>query len=132
MKYCKAAATTTPFGQQCEMTRTVRALSGLTEGLWMSWPLDGASCTLARGRDGLMQLVEILAEAADLICSSDAALMFLRSPAARERASKHGDGEIGGCSPIGDGFDYTRRHEGERGKVSDVAADFLGSGDLLE
>ncbi len=65
--------------------------------------------------------------------SGDTELMFLGSPAVRERARKHGDGEIGRCAPIGNGFDDARRHEGERGEVSDVALDLvLASGDLLE
>jgi len=51
--------------------------------------------------------------------------MFLRSPAVRERASKCRDGEIGGCAAVGNGFDDARRHEGERGEVSDVALDLV-------
>jgi hypothetical protein len=37
------------------------------------------------------------------------------------------------AAAVGNGFDDARRHEGERGKVSDVALDLvLDSGDLLE
>ena len=55
------------------------------------------------------------------------------SPAVRERAGKHGDGEIGWCAAVGNGFDDARRHEGERGEVPDVALDLvLAAGDLLE
>jgi hypothetical protein len=46
--------------------------------------------------------------------------MFLRRPAMRERAGEHGDGEIGWCVASGNSFDDARRHEGERGEVSDV------------
>ena len=50
----------------------------------------------------------------------------------RESAGKQGDGEIGGCAAIDNGFDDARRHEGERGEVADVALDLvLASGDLL-
>jgi hypothetical protein len=59
--------------------------------------------------------------------------VFLCSPAVRERAGKAADGEIGWCAAVSDGFDDARRHEGERGEVSDVALDLvLASGDLLE
>ena len=59
--------------------------------------------------------------------------MFLCSPAVRERAGKAADGEIGWCAAVSDGFDDARRHEGERGEVSDVVLDLvLASGDLLE
>jgi hypothetical protein len=51
--------------------------------------------------------------------------MFLRGPAVRERAGKHGDGEIGRCVAVGNGFDDARRHEGERGEVPDVAFDLI-------
>ena len=48
-------------------------------------------------------------------------------------ALKHGDGEIGRCAAVGNGFDDARRHEGERSDVSDVALDLvLASGDFLE
>jgi hypothetical protein len=51
----------------------------------------------------------------------------------RERAGKAADGEIGWCAAVSDGFDDARRHEGERGEVSDVALDLvLASGNLLE
>jgi hypothetical protein len=43
----------------------------------------------------------------------------------RERAGKHGDGEIGRCVVVGNGSDDARRHEGERGEVSDVALDLV-------
>ena len=59
--------------------------------------------------------------------------MFLRSPAVRECAGKAADRDIGWCAAVGNGFDDARRHEGERGEVSDVALDLvLDSGDLLE
>jgi hypothetical protein len=51
--------------------------------------------------------------------------MFLRSPAVRERAGKHGDGEIDRCVVVGNGSDDARRHEGERSEVSDVALDLV-------
>ena len=62
----------------------------------------------------------------------DTDLMFLRSPIVRERAGKATDREIGWCAAVNDGFDDARRHEGERGKVSDVALDLvLASGDFF-
>jgi hypothetical protein len=65
--------------------------------------------------------------------AGDTELMFLCGPAVRERAGKHGDGEIGWCAAVGNGFDDERRHEGQRSEVSDVALDLvLASGDLLE
>ena len=45
--------------------------------------------------------------------------------AVRERAGEHGDCEIGRCAAAGDSFDDARRHEGERGKVLDVALDLF-------
>jgi hypothetical protein len=52
--------------------------------------------------------------------------MFLRGPAVRQRAGKHGDGEIGWCTAVGNGFDDSRRHEGERGEVSNFASALSG------
>jgi hypothetical protein len=48
-------------------------------------------------------------------------LMFLRSPTLRKRAGKHGDGEIGPCAAVGNGFDDARRHEGARGDVPSLS-----------
>jgi hypothetical protein len=51
--------------------------------------------------------------------------MFLRSPAARECAGKHGDGEIGRCVAAGNGFDDARRREGECNESPDVTLAFV-------
>jgi hypothetical protein len=68
-----------------------------------------------------------------LLESGDTELVFLCSPAVREGAGKAADGEIGRCASVSDGFDHARRHEGERGEVSDVTlALVLASGYLLE
>ena len=90
--------------------------------------LDALNAEAARGRAaGSNTMLRIVP------ASGDAEFPLLRSPAVRKRAGKHGHGEIGGCAPMGDGFHDARRHEGERGEVSDVALDLvLASGDLLE
>jgi hypothetical protein len=65
--------------------------------------------------------------------SDDAELLFLLGPAMRQRAGERGDREVGGGGAVGDGFDDTWRHEGERNEPPDVALDLvLASGNRLE
>src|SRR5260370_42607148 len=62
-----------------------------------------------------------------------AKLVFLLSPADRERTSKRANGEIGRRAAVCDSLDDARRHVGKLSEVADVALDLvLASGDRRE